>query len=88
MTEYSNMNSGAIFVNPKKTSEKHPDRTGSLNVDGVDYWVSGWLKKDKKGNPFMSLAVKAKEERPRQSSDPTRKAKPQDDDFGNSDIPF
>ena len=60
--EYDNTNSGAIFVNDKKTTEKQPDRTGTLNVEGVEYWLSGWLKKDKSGNPFMSLSVKPKQE--------------------------
>ena len=78
--EYDNTNSGALFVNPKKSTDKHPDRTGSLNVDGVDYWISGWLKKDKNGNPFLSLSVNPKEEKPRQSSAPTRKSRPQDDE--------
>ena len=83
---FDNTNSGALFANPKKTSDKHPDRTGSINVDGVDYWISGWLKKDKNDKPYLSLSVKPKEEKPRQSSEPTRKAKPEfDEDDG---IPF
>ena len=84
MAEYDNTNTGALFVNSKKESDKHPDRNGSLNVDGVDYWISGWLKKDKNGGTFLSLAVKPKEEKPRQSSDPTRKSR--NDDF--DDAPF
>lgn len=81
MSEYDNTNSGALFVNAKKVTDKHPDRNGSLNVDGVDYWISGWLKKDKNGNTFMSLSVKPKEDKPRQSSAPTRKSR--NDDFEN-----
>ena len=38
-------NSGAIFINDKKEREGHPDRTGQATIDGVDYWVSGWIKK-------------------------------------------
>lgn len=82
---FDNTNSGALFANPKKTSDKHPDRTGSINVDGVDYWISGWLKKDKNDKPYLSLSVKSKEEKPRQSSEPTRKQK---DDPSMDDIPF
>ena len=78
---YDNTNTGVIFINTNKKNEKHPDRTGSLNVDGVDYWISGWMKKDREGKPFLSLSVKPKEEQPRQSSAPTRKAK-QDDGWG------
>ena len=64
MAEYDNTNTGVLFSNKKKTSDKHPDRTGSLNVDGVEYWLSGWVKKDKNGQPFMSLSVKAKAPKP------------------------
>ena len=61
MTQYDNTNSGALFKNNRKETEKHPDYTGSLNVDGHDYWLSAWLKTDKNGNKFMSLSVKRKD---------------------------
>jgi hypothetical protein len=56
-------NSGSLFKNSKKATDKHPDRTGSALIDGREYWVSGWVKQDKNGNPWMSLAFKPKEEK-------------------------
>ena len=53
-------NSGAIFVNDRKEKDTHPDRSGSARINGVDYWVSGWLRKTKDGNPYLSLAFKEK----------------------------
>jgi uncharacterized protein (DUF736 family) len=61
MTQYDNTNSGALFKNNRKETEKHPDYTGSLNVGGTDHWLSGWLKTDKNGNKFFSLSVKRKD---------------------------
>lgn len=55
-------NSGSVFVNNRKEKETHPDRTGSARIDGVDYYVSGWVKKDKNGNPWLSLSFKRKDE--------------------------
>jgi len=55
-------NSGALFKNERKESENHPDRTGTALIDGVEYWVSGWLKKSKDGEPYMSLAFKPKDD--------------------------
>lgn len=81
MAEYNNTNRGALYRNRKKESEKHPDYNGQINVNGVDYWLSAWLKESKTGEKFFSMSVRPKEER--QSSQPTRKAK---DDF--EDAPF
>lgn len=55
-------NAGILFVNDRKENDNHPDRKGSAMINGVEYWVSGWIKKGNKG-PFMSLAFKIKEER-------------------------
>ena len=76
MTEYSNVNRGSLFKNDKKTEEKHPDLSGSINIEGVEYWISSWKKVSKAGTPFFSLSVRQKQETSRQSSQPTSKAKP------------
>jgi hypothetical protein len=54
-------NSGSIFLNERKEKDTHPDRTGTAMIDGVMYYVSGWLKQGSKGQ-FLSLAFKRKEE--------------------------
>jgi len=61
--EYSNENKGAIWKNEKKESDNHPDFTGSLNVEGIEYWVSAW-KKGKDANPkapVLKFSIKPKE---------------------------
>ena len=45
MTTFDNTNRGSIRKNDKKQSDKHPDFTGELNVDGILYWVSAWKRK-------------------------------------------
>ncbi len=37
-------NSGVLFKNDKKESEKHPDYKGNITVGGQDYWLSAWIK--------------------------------------------
>jgi uncharacterized protein (DUF736 family) len=68
MTEYDNTNRGALFKNDRKEQENHPDYKGSVNVGGVDYWLSAWLKRSQSGKSFMSLSVKPKDDQPRQES--------------------
>lgn len=74
MAEFDNTNRGSLFKNDKKTEEKHPDMSGSINIDGTEYWISGWKKQSKAGTGFISLSVRAKEQ-VRQSSQPTSKSK-------------
>ena len=67
MAEYDNTNSGALFMNDRRTKPSHPNFKGSCTIktpDGelVEYWVSGWEKSGKKG-PFVSLAFEPKEQK-------------------------
>jgi hypothetical protein len=54
-------NSGSLWVNERKTSERHPDRTGTVMVDGKLYFLNGWLKKTKDGKAYLNLTFKEKE---------------------------
>jgi hypothetical protein len=56
-------NSGLLFRNHDKETDKHPDYKGSLTVAGTEYWLNAWLKDGKRGK-FMKLSVKPKEQRP------------------------
>lgn len=58
--EYDNTDRGVLFKNDRKEQEKHPDYRGSINVGGVDYWLSAWIKEGNRGK-FMSLSVKPKD---------------------------
>lgn len=60
--DYDNTNSGIIGKNTRKTGEKHPDLSGSINVNGQDFWLSGWKRTSgKDGSTFYSLSVKPKD---------------------------
>lgn len=79
-------NTGALFVNDRKQSANHPDRQGTIMVDGREYWINGWLKKTQDGTPWLSLAVKPKDAPSRGSAAGARKPNKQEDEFG--DAPF
>lgn len=88
-------NSGSLFVNDRKAQPNHPDRTGSIRIDGVDYWLNGWLKKKPNGEPYLSLSVKPKEQ-PQPVAQHTASGNsyavargvPQPQDDLNDEIPF
>jgi len=43
-------NTGAIFKNDKKTSDKQPDYKGKVNVNGKEMEVALWVKQGKNGS--------------------------------------
>jgi hypothetical protein len=62
MSNFDNTNKGTIAKNTRKEADNHPDITGSLNVNGVEHWINGWLKTNSRdGSKFYSLSIKPKE---------------------------
>ncbi len=101
MSQYDNNNRGAIWANVK-TKHTQPDFTGSILVDGKDYFLSGWKRKADANpkSPALSLAVTVKDNQPHtqapQQSTQMAEAKAAmsewdkgpSDGFGDDDIPF
>lgn len=48
---------GALFKSQHKKTKKHPDYVGRINIDGVDHWLSAWVKKSQAGDVYMSLSM-------------------------------
>ena len=74
-------NSGSMKRNDKGGVETRPDYRGSLNVEGVEFWLSGWIKESDDGK-WMSLSVQRKEDKPA-----TSKPKPRPS-LTDDEIPF
>ena len=62
MSQYDNTNTGALFINDRRQTENQPNAKGSVDIDGVEYWVSAWTKTSKSGQKFQSLAFTRKEQ--------------------------
>jgi hypothetical protein len=91
MPQYDNTNSGLLAKNKRKEKDTHPDYSGSINVGGVEYWLSGWLKTGKEGSKlagekFFSLSVRPKDEQRAAAPAPAPSPPPRDE--FNDDIPF
>lgn len=91
---FDNTNKGAIWGNKDKQTDTQPDFKGSINIEGVEYWLSGW-KRDPNGNPnapSVKFSVKRKDEVQSQGMQQARQAQqappqPAPDNFSD-DIPF
>lgn len=77
-------NSGSLFKNDRKEKETHPDYKGTAMVNGVEMWMSAWLKTAGNGSKFMSFSFQSKDQKPTNQAAPAAKADP---DF-NEDMPF
>ena len=91
MADYDNNLSGALFKNDKGDNEKRPDYKGSAEIEGVQYWVSAWIRDTAKGK-CLSMKYEKKEQqaaaKPAQSAPAVASAGygAVDDDI--DDIPF
>ena len=87
MSDYDNNNRGALWNNDRKQSDTHPDLSGSITIDGKDYWVSGWKKKPGQGDraPVVSLSVRPKDYK---SSQPTGQTQGQQASNIDDEIPW
>lgn len=64
---YDNTNRGMIAKNTTATNANSPDYKGSLDVNGVEFWVSAWVQDGKagskmEGKKYLSLSVQPKEQ--------------------------
>ncbi len=91
--EYENTNRGILFNNDKDGNDKRPDFRGPINVDGKEYWLSGWNKTTSKGEA-ISVSIQAKEdgEGYKKAKEQAYKLKPKSDDDDGAinldNIPF
>lgn len=80
--DYDNNMRGVLFKNRRKKTDKHPDYTGQIEIEGNEYWLSAWVNKSRQGQQFLSLTVQPKDEQvPDNDYDDS-----QDDD--GDDFPF
>lgn len=76
-------NSGSLFKNADKESDRHPDYSGSALIDGQAYFMDAWLKESENGRKWMSFSFK-----PKREAKPTKPAGKRERDDFDSGVPF
>jgi hypothetical protein len=62
MEQYDNTNKGVLFKEQgQKAEDWHDDYKGTIDIEGVEYWIGACVKKSKAGKMFMKLNVRKKE---------------------------
>jgi len=56
MAEYNNTNTFTLNKNDKGENLRRPDYRGKLNIDGIEFTLSGWIREGANGK-FISGAV-------------------------------
>lgn len=82
MSQYDKNLTGVLFKNDKDGNEKRPDYKGSAEIEGVQYWVSAWIREGAKGK-FMSMKYERKEQQPAPKPEQQQAAPAYD-----KDVPF
>lgn len=77
--QYDETNRWKLGRNNKPKNERSPEFTGSINIDGVEYWLNGWVR-EARGEKFFSGTVAKKE--PRSDGAGARRVEL------NDDVPF
>lgn len=89
---YDNTNKGALFKNDRQTNDRQPNLKGFMNVDGVEYWVSGWTKTvqngPRAGEKMVSFTFEPKEDNPPAQPSSQQGNQPEPIDDFDDDIPF
>jgi hypothetical protein len=73
MSEYDNTNRGVLFPNSYKNKPNQPDMRGELNIAGIEFKLSGWIRTKKDSEEkLLSLVAERKDAEPeaRQDQDP------------------
>jgi hypothetical protein len=58
--QFDDTDRGVLFREDKKSEPADRDYSGSINIAGAEYWLSGWVKTSKKGSKYLSLSIKPK----------------------------
>jgi len=80
MAQYDNTNTFTLNKNDKGDNPRRPDYRGKLNVDGIEFTLSGWVREGANGK-FISGSVAIVETKTEERAKPAVEG-------ADEDVPF
>ena len=80
MAQYDNTNTFTLNKNDKGDNPRRPDYRGKLNVDGIEFTLSGWVREGANGK-FISGSVTIVEAKQEERAKPAVEG-------ADEDVPF
>ena len=80
MAEYDNKNTFTLNKNDKGENPKRPDYRGKMNLDGIEFTLSGWVREGANGK-FISGSVAMVEAKTEERAKPAVEG-------ADEDVPF
>jgi hypothetical protein len=59
MKQYDDTNRFVLFINDNSANPKAPTHKGTININGTEYRIAGWLKQSPRGAEFISGSVES-----------------------------
>ncbi|NVN44403.1 hypothetical protein HW537_10890 [Asaia siamensis] len=64
--------SGILLTNRQKRSDRSPDYTGTVTINGNPYEISGWNKTGRNGGAFITLSLRIPQPCQQRTQKPTK----------------
>jgi len=64
--------SGILLTNRQKRSDRSPDYTGTVTINGNPYEISGWAKTGRNGGAFITLSLRIPQPGQARTQKPTK----------------
>ena len=82
-------NSGALFKEEDKKSEKHPDYKGNCLINGQKMYIAAWINTAESGKKYLSLSFSAPSTDAKYNKDASATPKPEfEKPQTSNDLPF
>tara|TARA_B100001939_G_C16645420_1_gene489460 strand:- start:78 stop:353 length:276 start_codon:yes stop_codon:yes gene_type:complete len=87
--QFEDCGEGVLFTEDNKKSDRSPDMTGSIEIEGKAYRIVAWNRVGtRSGKEFLSIKVSPQREKSQQEPQSSQNQSPPAQTFTNDDVPF